>query len=151
MISRVLIVVFVVTLGSVSGERLPTQTAGGTPRLTESVPAELMVDPRSGRTEITLLGEGINDQDAHWTARLHRIPPSLTQRLGMVELRLSNATGPAFVRLPVCGPGGEQPKGCPVTVARTPDPGGADPGGLTESSAGSWRRAASPRPPTGAC
>lgn len=72
---RVPILAFValtLTASPIPGPCLLAQTAGDTAQLTGSVPAELMVDRRSGRTEITLLGEGINDQDAHWTARLHR-------------------------------------------------------------------------------
>lgn len=50
-----------------------------------------------------------------------RIPPALASRPGTIEMELSNAAGPALARLLVCGGGGEQPKGCPLSVAaRTP-------------------------------
>jgi hypothetical protein len=45
------------------------------------------------------------------------IPSSLTRRPGAIEFELRNAAGPALATLLVCGPGGEQPRGCPLSVA----------------------------------
>lgn len=50
------------------------------------------------------------------------IPSSLTRRPGAIELELRNAAGPALATLLVCGPGGEQPRGCPLSVSSSQPP-----------------------------
>lgn len=45
------------------------------------------------------------------------VAPALTVHPGALELELSNAAGPAVSPLLVCGGEGQQPKGCPVSLA----------------------------------
>lgn len=57
-------------LGTIGGHG-PVAAQEEAPRLTGSQPAALMVDATSGRTSIRLEGEGIQDRDLRWTARLY--------------------------------------------------------------------------------
>jgi hypothetical protein len=70
-VTPVTVVVLALAVAPFAGNGALAQQSGPTPRLTGAVPAELMVDPRSGRTTVTLHGDNIND-DLIWTPRLYR-------------------------------------------------------------------------------